>query len=65
MIKLGLTERSTVNILGFNSVEWMVSFHGSIFANMVPAGIYNTSTKDICKYIAEHSEAALILVDNI
>ena len=43
----------------------MVSFHGSIFANLVPAGIYNTSTKDICKYIAEHSEAEIILVDTI
>ena len=43
----------------------MVSFHGSIFANLVPAGIYNTSTKDICKYISEHSEAEIILVDTI
>ena len=43
----------------------MVSFHGSIFANLVPAGIYNTSTKDICKYIAEHSEAEIILIDTI
>ena len=55
MIYLGLTERDAVNILGFNSVEWMVSFHGSIFANMVPVGVYNTSSKESCKYIASHS----------
>lgn len=65
MIKLGLTQRSAVNILGFNSIEWMVSFHGSIFANLIPVGIYNTSSKDTCKYIANHSEAEIIIVDTI
>ena len=30
----------------------MVAFHGSIFANLVSTGIYNTSTKEICLFIA-------------
>ena len=60
-----MNQRSSVNILGFNSIEWMVSFHGSIFANLIPAGIYNTSSNDICKYIANHSEAEIIILDTV
>jgi long-chain-fatty-acid--CoA ligase ACSBG len=63
-IKLGLTSRGGVTILGFNSPEWFISHLGAIFANGISAGIYQTNNADACKYIAADCKANIAIVED-
>lgn len=63
-IAYGISKRSSVNIIGFNSPEWVWSFYGAIFADCVTAGVYTTNTPDACQYVAEHSGAELIVAED-
>jgi len=45
---LGVDERKSVNIMGFNSPEWVISLFGSIFHNNVVSGLYITNGPDAC-----------------
>lgn len=64
LISIGMTQYSCVNIIGFNAPEWHITFYGSIFGNYLPVGIYTTNNADGCKYISNHCEAELIVVEN-
>ena len=64
LIKFGLDERSSVNLIGFNAPEWAIAFYGTIFANLIPSGVYTTNIAEACYYQADHSEAQLIVVEN-
>ncbi|CAG9314493.1 unnamed protein product [Blepharisma stoltei] len=64
LISLGITQRKAINIIGFNSPEWLISFCGSLLANCIPVGVYTTSGTESCFYAADHSEAELIVVQN-
>lgn len=48
---------SAINIIGFNSPEWLIANCGAIAAGGVAVGIYTTNNVEACKYISEHSEA--------
>ena len=63
-LELGHRAGQSVVIIGFNRPEWMISDLAAIAAGGVPAGIYTSSTADQCHYIAEHSEAAVAVVEN-
>ena len=65
MHAIGIRERKSVNIMGHNSPEWVISFIGSITYNCVASGVYPTNNADACLYQADHSEAELIVVDSI
>jgi long-chain-fatty-acid--CoA ligase ACSBG len=65
LISIGIEPYKTVNILGFNSPEWLTAFMGGIFGCVVPTGIYLTNNTETCVYIAEHSEAGCLVVDTI
>ena len=41
---LNVDQRSSVNIMGFNSPEWAISFMGSILHNNVFSGVYITNS---------------------
>ena len=45
---LGVTERASVNIMGFNSPEWVIAWHGAMFHNNIASGVYITNTPDVC-----------------
>lgn len=62
---IGCTERKCVNIMGFNSPEWIIAYHGSIFFNDYVTGVYITNQAEACLYQAEHSEAEVIVVDTV
>jgi long-chain-fatty-acid--CoA ligase ACSBG len=64
LIALDINERKSVNIIGFNSPEWVIAFFGAIFANTIPSGVYTTNTPDACFYVAEHSEAEVVICEN-
>ena len=63
-ISLGLQKGQGVSIIGFNCPEWMLADVGAILAGGVPAGIYTTNTADQCQYIADHSDAAIVVCED-
>jgi len=63
-IALGLEPGQGVAIIGDNSPEWFFADIGAIYAGGVPAGIYTTSSAEQCHYIAEHCDAAIVVVEN-
>src|SRR5262245_5947841 len=64
LIALGLEPGRGVAILGFNRPEWFLADLGAIAAGGIPAGIYTTSSPEQCLYIADHAEAAVVVVEN-
>jgi long-chain-fatty-acid--CoA ligase ACSBG len=40
---IGASERKAVNIMGFNSPEWAITFFGSLFHNNIATGVYITN----------------------
>jgi long-chain-fatty-acid--CoA ligase ACSBG len=52
-----------VNILGFNSPEWLIANNGAIFASAIAAGIYATNSPDACHYITQHSKAEVVVLE--
>ena len=63
-IALGLEPRKSVGILGFNSPEWFFSDLAAIFCNAISVGIYTTNSPDACKYMADHSNANILVVED-
>jgi long-chain-fatty-acid--CoA ligase ACSBG len=63
-IKLGLKSRGGVTIIGFNSPEWFMAHLGTIFANAIPAGIYQTNNAEACKHIATDCKANIVIVED-
>ena len=62
---VGVKERQSVNIMGHNSSEWAIAFHGCIQSNCIASGVYPTNNAEACFYQADHSEAGLVVVDSI
>ena len=65
LVNIGISPYKSVNILGNNSPEWFSAFLGGIYACVIPVGIYNTFNSETCLYIAEHSDAACIVLDSL
>ncbi|XP_015241709.1 long-chain-fatty-acid--CoA ligase ACSBG2 isoform X2 [Cyprinodon tularosa] len=63
-LKLGLKRFHGVGILGFNSAEWFIADIGAILAGGFAVGIYTTNSPEACQYVAENSEANIIVVEN-
>ena len=63
-IKLGLKRSHAVGILGFNAPEWHISNIASVVAGGLATGIYTTNTADAVRYVAQHSRANILVVEN-
>ncbi|MCA9689522.1 MAG: AMP-binding protein [Nannocystaceae bacterium] len=63
-IKLGLEKGQGVSIIGYNCPEWSISDLAAIYAGGFPAGIYTTNSAEQCRYIAEHSDSVIAVVEN-
>jgi len=64
MMALGLSPGQGVAIMSFNRPEWLVANLATIAAGGIPTGIYTTSTAEQCRYVAEHSGAAIAVLQN-
>jgi long-chain-fatty-acid--CoA ligase ACSBG len=64
LISIGFEAHKAINIIGFNSKEWLIANNGAIFAGGVAVGIYTTNLTDACKYITDHSEAEVVVAEN-
>lgn len=47
---LGVNERKSVNIMGHNAPEWVISFVAGISYNCVVSGVYPTNNAEACLY---------------
>eukprot|EP01083_Nonionella_stella_P038273 104150_1 len=65
LLSIGFEKFDIVNILGFNAPEWHFANFGAIVAGGIAAGIYSTNGPDGCKYISEHSEAKVVVVEGV
>ncbi|XP_060788739.1 long-chain-fatty-acid--CoA ligase ACSBG2-like [Neoarius graeffei] len=63
-LKLGLQRYHGVGILGCNSPEWFISDIGAILAGGFAVGIYTTNSPEACQYVAENSQANILVVQN-
>jgi long-chain-fatty-acid--CoA ligase ACSBG len=64
LVKLGVSDFGTVCIIGFNSPEWFLANVGAIICGAKAAGIYTTNGPEAAAYIANHSEAEIIVCEN-
>jgi long-chain acyl-CoA synthetase len=64
LMQLGVDVGKPVTILGFNRPEWAIMDVGAMAVGAVPAGIYTTNSPVECKYIIEHSESPVVLLEN-
>jgi long-chain acyl-CoA synthetase len=64
LLALDVAPGEAVTILGFNRPEWVRMDVAAMAVGAVPAGIYTTNSPAECKYIINHSEAGVVLVEN-
>jgi long-chain acyl-CoA synthetase len=65
LIALGLEPGRSVCIQGFNRPEWVIFNLASMLAGGHAAGIYSSNSPPEVRYIIDHSEASIILLENI
>jgi long-chain acyl-CoA synthetase len=64
LLALGFERGSTVSILGFNRPEWVVLDLATMAVGGAPAGIYTTCSPEEVRYIVDHAESPVVLVEN-
>ena len=64
LVATGVEPGQGVVILAFNRPEWFVANLATVAVGGRPAGIYTNSTPEQCRYITEHAEAAVAVVEN-
>jgi long-chain acyl-CoA synthetase len=64
LIALGLDKGAAVNVLGFNTPDWVIMDVAAMAIGGVPAGIYTTNSPAECQYILDHSEAPVLLIQD-
>ncbi|MCA9609287.1 MAG: AMP-binding protein, partial [Myxococcales bacterium] len=65
LIRLGFEPGQKGCILGFNRPEWVIFDLALMAAGGAPAGIYTTCSADEVAYILNHSEAPVVLLENV
>src|SRR6185503_7592981 len=64
LIAVGLQPGQGVVIMGYNRPEWFIADLAAIAAGGVPTGIYTTTAPDQVRYITDHCDAAVAVVEN-
>lgn len=64
LMHLGLEPGHAVSIIGYNCPQWIMSDLAAIAAGGIPAGIYTTSSPELCAYVAGHCQARIVVVEN-
>ncbi len=54
-----------VAILGGNRLEWVISCLGAQYAGCTSVGIYSSSSPDELSYVVDHSDAQVLVVENL
>ena len=64
LLALGINKYKAMNIIGFNAPEWVIAFYSGFYSAVIPIGVYTTNGPDACHYVAEHSEAQVVVAEN-
>lgn len=64
LIALGVEPGGTVGILGFNRPEWVIMDLAAMAAGGAGVGIYTTNSPLEVKYIVEHAQCSVVLLEN-
>jgi long-chain acyl-CoA synthetase len=64
LIALGVPHGGSTCILGKNRPEWVVMAVGTMAVGGASAGIYTTSSPSEVRYIVDHTESKLVLVED-
>jgi long-subunit acyl-CoA synthetase (AMP-forming) len=64
LISLGVEPGRGVVIMGYNRPEWFIADVAAIAAGGLATGIYTTNTPEQCRYITDHAEAAVAVLEN-
>ncbi len=65
LIALGCEPGSTVSILGFNRLEWLILDLACMSIGGAPAGIYTTCSPSEVRYIIHHAGSPVVLIENL
>jgi long-chain acyl-CoA synthetase len=65
LLALGYEPGSTVSILGFNCLEWVVLDLACMSVGGAPAGIYTTCSASEVRYIVHHAESRVVLIESV
>lgn len=65
LMQAGFNIDGKVAILGFNQLEWVISAIGAQYAGGVSVGVYTASSKDEVSYVVDHSDAEILVVENL
>ena len=65
LLSLGINAGETIAILGFNCTEWVTLHVAAMSIGATPTGLYSTSSPEEIAYIINHSQARLVLVENV
>jgi long-chain acyl-CoA synthetase len=65
LVDVGCEAGDKVNICGYNCAEWVIADVGAMFAGCVPSGIYHTDSPPQIAYIANHSEARVLVIEDL
>jgi long-subunit acyl-CoA synthetase (AMP-forming) len=64
LVSLGVEPGRGVVILSANRPEWYIADLAAMAVGALPAGIYTNTTPEQCRYIAEHANTQVAIVDN-
>jgi long-chain acyl-CoA synthetase len=64
LMALGVERGDRVAILGENRPEWLACHLGTMSSGGVTCGVYPTSAPDQVAYVASHSEAKVLFIEN-
>lgn len=64
LIALGVEPGGTTSILGKNRSEWVILAVATMAVGGASAGIYTTSSPSEVRYIVDHAESKVVLVEN-
>ena len=64
LVRNEITPRTGVTIFSYNCPEWFIAFNGAVFANTISCGLYITNQPDANRYVIDHCESEICVVEN-
>lgn len=60
----GMQSKDVCVVMGFNTPQWLLAFHGAVMAGGVVAGSYPTNNKETCEYLAQDCGAKIVMAES-
>lgn len=63
-LEMGLENKDACVVMGFNTPQWLIAFHGAVQAGGIVAGSYPTNNKETCEYLGKDCGAKIVLTES-